>query len=113
MPAMFFAAVQCPHARSGAASAGVMVVSSGMAAASSGSGRPARAAIRSGVEADQPRVSSVTGVRPRAVTAARDSRWGMRRLLANARRVRKDPIVSREISRTGTGSRRRVRGQRG
>jgi hypothetical protein len=60
MPVMFFAAVQCGHACIGEAAA-VMVASSGMAAASSGSDRPARAAIRSGVDPDQPRVSSVAG----------------------------------------------------
>src|SRR6266496_1981736 len=108
MVVTFFAAVQCAHARRGAVSAGVMVASKGMAAASSGSGRPARAEIRSGVESDQPRVSSVAGVKQRrpVVIAASASRCGTRRLLANARRVRNEPIVSRPISRAGTGRRR-------
>jgi hypothetical protein len=108
MPVTFFAAVQCPHARSRAVvPAGVMPASRGMAAARSGSARPASAAIRAGVEGDQPAVSSVAGVKDRArLIAVSDSRRATRRLLANARRVRKEPIVSRGISRTGTGSRR-------
>src|SRR5712691_8146526 len=110
MPVMFFAAVQCLQARIGAAAAGVMAASSGIAAARSGSARPARAAIRSGVDFDHPRVSSVAGENePGLLLIAASARTcGMRRLLASARRVRNEPAVSRATGRTGTGSRRRL-----
>jgi len=65
-------------------------------------GDPAR------IDPAQPRVSSVAGEKDRVlvVAAARASRCGTRRALASARRVRNEPIVSRAISRAGTGRRR-------
>ena len=84
MPVMFLAAVQRGQARSGLLLVAAVMASAGMAAAISGSDRPDKAAIRSGVWADHPRVSSVAGVNDRVYVAmpASASRWGIRRLLS-------------------------------
>src|ERR1700692_1482287 len=96
MPVMFVAAAPWPQARRGLVAAGVMVARSGMAAARALSGWPVSAATLSGVDSDQPRVAAVAGEKPLfvLVIAVSARMCGTRRLLAWARRVRNEPIVS-------------------
>src|SRR5215472_7947266 len=115
MLVMFCAAAQCRQAlwifpacgAGGCAGSARKPATAGNAAARAASGRPASAAIRCGVDGDQPSQSSVAGVNPRCCLALMAVSWSMcqmRMRLAEASRVRKEPIVSRRNGRGVNGS---------
>src|SRR5215813_4260013 len=115
MLVMFCAAAQCRQAlwifpacgAGGHAGSARKSATAGNAAVRAASGRPASAAIRCGVDGDQPSQSSVAGENPRCCWPLMAVSWSMchmRMWLAEASRVRKEPIVSWRNGRAVNGT---------